>query len=179
MIAATHDYFYFTSIHILAIGILTLAATILDSLARPNTAYWTAACLDVSIHLGALVGTWVTVYLLNQPCAIRVAAYKHSQSIVFVMVGHALQHAVLPFVIFACTPGTVPLRPKLIDMAIAVGAFVTYSAYGRPCQIYPVDDPKHRLWYITLLSVLAYGLLTSLWVGVHYTHPGRRSINSK
>ena len=170
LVALTHNYYYFTSIHILAIGLMTTGAAVLDTIDPRRWAKLLASVLAVGVHLGALVGTWVTVYLFFQPCALRAAAYKFEHSMAMVMVGHTIQHAILPCVVLLCTPGHIRLRPEFLEMLLPIAAFVAYSAYARPCQIYPVEHPGVRLPLITGLASVAYAGLCGLWVIVN-KHP--------
>lgn len=166
----THNYYYFTSIHILVIGLLTASAAILDTIDQNRWATLIGSALAICVHLGALVGTWVTVYLFFQPCALRAAAYEFEHSMATVMLGHTIQHAILPCIVLLCTPGHIRLRPEFLEMLLPVAAFVAYSAYARPCQIYPVENPSVRLPLITGLASVVYAGLCGLWVVVN-RHP--------
>ena len=167
VLTVSNSYYYFTTIHLTAILVLCGVSAGLDQTLRPlpDTAQrWVGGVLSVAIHLGFFVGVWVSVYLLFESCGIRAAAETYQHSLVTVLNGHLLQHAVLPGAIWlaaANTPYHITGTP--LQMLLPVTCFVAYSSYAQPCQIYPLDDATHVLPILTAVGAATYALLVLPW----------------
>jgi len=166
VIGFSHDYYYFTTIHLTSILALCLLAAALPfcDIAADRLARWQGAAVGLAIHLGMLVGIWVSVYLLFESCGIRAAADRFEHSLVTVLGGHLLQHAILPGLVWVAASETnVTVSKSPLLMLLPVTCFVAYSSYAQPCQIYPIDDPHTQLPLVTSVGVVCYAVLAVLW----------------
>lgn len=166
LVAATtmywsHDYYYFTTIHLTAILALSVLTPLMPS---PPMA---AAAVVTAINLSFLTGFWVTAYLVCEPCALRVASHLYGDNPSYVAVGHTVEHAVLGAILLLSTPESVDLKPTISTTLLPISSFIVYSSYARPCQIYPLQHPETKVVLAGAVGLLLY-LGMQLWWAVRY-----------
>lgn len=157
LLFVTHNYLFFTTIHISSIAVMLAFAPL-----APKRAV-AGAAITVAILLSVLVGLWVAAYLVNEPCALRTASHAYGDHVILVTVGHVIEHCVLAGLVLFYAHPAVPLSPTAGTALLPVTAFVAYASYGRPCQIYPIDAAPTRVVAIGGLGLILYLAAIAGW----------------
>lgn len=160
-LVVSSNYNFFTTQHITIVGSLVTLSAFLDHTVLRAWLY--VQC----VYLTLFVGAFFTGYMAVEPCLFRYYMAEFDHNLPLVWVGNLYVHMLFPFLLLATVPPDVPLQPTVSSAMLPALYFTCYSAYLRPCLMYPIADRWTSMLYVLLWGSLVYGVLIGVWLVVH------------